>query len=409
MNEMMNSKTVLIAMTGGIESTVSAYLLKKQGYKCIGVGLQLFQDEEETGPFADVAVLDLNKIKAICNHLDIPFYAVNAADMFKDKVLDPMVGRILSGHTFEPLVFLNTVLMEVLLEKAKKFQASMIATAHYAKVLKNQKTGTFEVLVANDLEHDQSYSLARLEQKHLEHLILPLSEIRKKEVDKISKLINIEFIPRVKSNYAHIMHDPRMAKLVEERSSKDLRRIGSVYDYKTDNTLCEHLGIHRYYVGQNNLMQDKKHENQIDPQKQIIAIVPYKGNIFIDYPHKLKYQQIAVTNFMPSTNLDMSLPLSCFVKLSIKGDKLPCKLYMKNNNMALVEFADVKSGQLVAGQFLAFYNKKLDRGKIIASGMVEAAGVFDDWSYNSLPPKTDETEEEANEATKANNRDRLGF
>ena len=194
MNEVTNNKTVLIAMTGGVESTVAAYLLKKQGFKCIGIGLQLFLDGEETGPFSDVAVLDLNKIKAICNYLDIPFYAVNAVDIFAYQVLDPLVGRILSGHTFEPLVFLNRVLLDVLLEKAKKFQTTKIATAHYAKVLKNQKTGSYELMVANDLENDQSYSLSGLSQKHLESLILPLSEIRKKEVEKISELIKIEFI-----------------------------------------------------------------------------------------------------------------------------------------------------------------------------------------------------------------------
>jgi tRNA-specific 2-thiouridylase len=409
MIEKANSKTVLIAMTGGIESTVSAYLLKKQGYKCIGVGLQLFADGDETGPFADVAVLDLAKIKAICNHLDIPFYAVNAADMFADMVLDPLVGRILSGQTFEPLVYLNTVLLEVLLEKAVKFQTTLVATAHYAKVLKNQKTGAFELLVANDLEHDQSYSLARLEQKHLENLILPLSEIRKKEVEKIGKLININFIPRVKSPYAHIMHDPRMSKLVEARSSKDLRRIGSIYDYRTDTSLCEHIGIHHYYVGQSNLVIDKKSETQIDPHKQIISIVPYKGNIFIDYPNKLKYQQVVVTGFKEAAHLDMSLPMNCYVKISTKGEKIPCRLFFKNNDMALVEFDEAHSGLLVPGQFMVFYNKQLDRGKIIGSGLVEAAGMFDEDNYNTLPGKNEEVDEEENESSKKNNHEKMGF
>ncbi|MBY0413067.1 MAG: hypothetical protein K2Q18_02825, partial [Bdellovibrionales bacterium] len=385
MIDKVTNKTVLIAMTGGIESTVAAYLLKKQGYKCIGIGLQLFEDGVETGPFADIAVLDLNRIKSICNHLDIPFYGVNASDIFADKVLDPLVGRILSGQTFEPLVFLNTVLLDVLIDKAKKFQTTLVATAHYAKVLKNQKNGTFEVLVANDLEHDQSYSLARLEQKHLEHLILPLSEIRKKEVEKISKLINIEFIPRVKSNYNQIMHDPRMIKLVEDRSPKDLRRTGSIYDYRTDTSLCEHLGIHRHYVGQSNLVFDKKQEQLIDPLKQIISIIPFKGNIFIDYPNKLKYQQIAVTSFCPVAHLDMSLPVACYVKLSPKGEKLPCKLYFKNSHLVVIEFDEPKQGLLVPGQFLVFYNRQADRGKVIGSGLVEVAGMFDGRDYNTLP------------------------
>lgn len=403
MIEKANTKTVLIAMTGGVESTVAAYLLKKQGYKCIGIGLQLFADGEESGPFADVAVLDLNKIKDICNYLDIPFYAVNASDIFADMVLDPLVGRILSGQTFEPLVYLNTVLMDVLLEKAKKFQTTLVASAHYAKVLKNQKTGSYELMVANDLENDQSYSLSRLEQRHLENLILPLSEIRKKEVEKISELIKVDFIPRVKSNFSHIMHDPRMSKLVEARSSKDLRRTGNIYDYSTDASICEHPGIHHFYIGQSNLLQEKKKELQIDPLKQIISIVSYKGNIFIDYPDRLKYKDVLVTGFIPAANLDMSLPISCYVKLGPKGEKIPCKLFLKNNNMALVEFDEIKRGILVAGQFLVFYNRKSEKGRVLGSALVEASGMFNSWSYNTLPDKKEENSENAEDADDAEN------
>lgn len=409
MIEKANTKTVLIAMTGGVESTVAAYLLKKQGYKCIGIGLQLFADGEESGPFADVAVLDLNKIKNICNYLDIPFYAVNAADIFTDKVLDPLVGRILSGQTFEPLVFLNAVLTEVLLEKAKKFQTTLIATAHYAKVLKNQKTGSFELMVANDLDNDQSYSLARLEQRHLENLILPLSEIRKKEVEKISELIKVDFIPRIKSNYAHIMHDPRMSKLVEARSPKDLRRTGTIYDYTTDASICEHPGIHHYHIGQSNISFDKKKEIQIDPLKQVISIVSYKGNIFIDYPNRLKYRDVLVTGFAPAANLDMSLPMACYVKMSPKGEKIPCRLSLKNNNMALVEFDEVRPGLLVAGQFLVFYTRQSDKGKVIGSALVEASGMFSEWSYNTLPDKKEDTDEIDSESSRPSLHEKLRF
>ena len=409
MNDVTN-RTVLIAMTGGVESTVAAYLLKKQGYKCIGIGLQLFNDGEETGPFSDVAVLDLNKIKSICNYLDIPFYAVNAVDRFAYQVLDPLVGRILSGHTFEPLVFLNRVLLDVLLEKAQKFQTTLVATAHYAKVLKNQKTGSFELLVANDIENDQSYSLAGLTQKHLENLILPLSEIRKKEVEKISNLIKVEFIPRVKSKFKHIMHDPRMVDLVEARSSKDLRRTGSIYDYMTDASVCEHQGIHQFYVGQSNLVLDKKNELQIDPLKEIISIVPFKGNIFIDYPHKLKYKNALITQFKPTDHLDKSLPLNCYIKIAPKGEKSACRLYFKNNQQVLIDFEEEKPGQLIPGQFVVFYTRQGEKGRVIGSGLVEVAGVFDEYNYNTLPNKAKEIEDvEDEKSNKKSQLDKLGF
>jgi tRNA-specific 2-thiouridylase len=387
MIEKASKQTVLIAMTGGLESTVAAYLLKKQGYRCIGIGLQLFEAGEDPGPFADVMVTDLNKVKAICTYLDIPFYAVNASDIFADTVLDPVVGRILSGQTFEPLVFLNLVLMEVLLEKAAKFNTNLIATGHYAKVLKNQKTGSF-----------QSYILSRLGQKHLEHLMLPLSEIRKKEVEKIGELIKVEYLQRPKTNVHHIMRDPRMINLVEARSPRDLRRAGTIFDYREENSICEHIGIHRFYIGQKNL--PSKAEFPIDPQKEVISIIPFKGNIFIDYPDRLKYSHALVCRFTPAANLDMTLPLSVYVKMASGGPKIPCRLYFKNNDTCLVDFEEERPGILVGGQFFVFYNRAQDKGKVIGSAIVEVGGIFEGGEFNTLPINKKDSDEDDEQSKK---------
>ncbi|MBP9680664.1 MAG: hypothetical protein KBD76_04625 [Bacteriovorax sp.] len=392
MIEKTNNQTVLIAMTGGIESTVAAYLLKKQGYRCIGIGVQFFTPDKDAGAFSDVVISDLGKVKGICAYLDIPFYAVNASEFFADFVLDPVVGRILSGHTFEPMVFLNYVLMETLLEKATKFNTQLIATGHYAKVLKNQKSGSFELMVANDLEHDQSYLLSRLEQRHLVNLILPLSEIRKKEVEKIAELIKVDFLKRPKDNVPHLMRDPRMAALIEEYSPKDLRRTGNIYDYKEESSICEHQGIHRFYVGQKNIMG--RGEIQIDPLKEVVSIIPFKGNVFIDFPNRLKYSHAIISKFIPSANLNMTLPLQAYVKMSVKGEKTPCRIYFKNNQTCVVDFEGERAGLLVPGQFFTFYNRKEEKGRVLGCGLVEAGGFIWKGELVTLPINRKDSDED---------------
>lgn len=392
MNDLKSSKSVLVAMTGGVESTVAAYLLKKQGYKPIGIAMQLFDSDVDPGPFNEMIVQDLNKVKAICNYLDIPFYAVNAIDIFKDQVVDPVVGRVLSGQTYEPIVYYMKVVIDVLIEKGKRFNTSLVATGHYAKVLKNQKTGQFELLVANDVEHDQSYVLAKLGEKQLENLILPLSEIRKKEVEKIGELLKVDYIVRDKKNRAHIMHDQRMAKFVEDNSPSDLRRDGSIYDYTKDTNICEHDGIHHFYIGKKQI--EIKPELKIDPELQVISISPYKGNIFLEYPQKLKYKNAMLVKFNTGSLLDQSKPIQAYIKLGPKEPKLACRLFFKNNHILMVEFDEMQQGLLVPGQFAVIYSRAAEKGKIIGSGIVEIGGVFDKFDYNTLPDKKEGQDED---------------
>jgi tRNA-specific 2-thiouridylase len=315
----------------------------------------------------------------------MPFYAVNATAVFKDQVLDYVIGRVLSGQTFEPIVFYNRVLMDVLQEKKKKFNTNLMATGHYAKVLKNQKTGTFEVMVANDLVNDQSYLISRLDKSHLDGLLLPLSEIRKTEVEKISKLIKVDYIQRNKSNRAHIMHDPRMITLIEARVPKDLRKPGAIYKYHDDTNFGDHAGIYHYYIGKKGIKL--RPEIDIDPELEVISIVPFKGNVFLGYRNELKFKHALIVQFIPADGLDLTLPINAFVKTGVAVEKLACTIYFKNNRTCIIEYKEEQVGSLVQGQFVAIYTRQGEKGKILGSGIVELSGVFANGNYHNLPEK----------------------
>lgn len=389
------TQTILIGMTGGVESTVAAYLLKKQGYKVIGVSLVLFDHEEDPGPFAEFMIKDLNAVKEICESLDISFYAINAKDEFKASVTDNVVGRILSGQHFEPIVFFNQMLVKVLRDRGlKRFQTKLVATGHYAKILKNQRSSVFELMVSNDLQNDQSYELSLLDKDDLENLQLPLSELQKTEVQKIYGLLKARNVERSPLSLFSVMSDPRRIAFVEAHSSKDLRRKGNIYDHFSEASICEHRGIHFYRVGMKNIQINN--ELKIDPELEVISIVPYKGNIFLDYPHKLKYKTIFLKNMVISHNLDVSVPLTGYIKLNPKGEKLECKVYLKSNQHALVVLEKEQTGHLlVPGSFVVFYHRQREKGKVYFSGIVEISGNFiegDD--YFTLPFTSSEEKRE---------------
>ena len=391
----LNQKPILIGMTGGIESTVAAYLLKKQGYKVIGVALTFFDQDEDAGPFHEYNVSDLQAVKEVCESLDIPFYAVNAKDEFQAYVIDNIIGRILSGQTFEPIIYFNQMLLKVLREKAqKKFNTSDVATGHYAKILKNQRTGVFELMVSNDLASDQSYELSALGKEDLENLTLPLSELQKSEVQKIYDLVKVRKIERDKKSLFQVIRDPRFTKFLEARTPLDLRRKGNIYDHYSEASIAEHKGIHLFRVGQKNIFLHP--EIKIDPELEVISIVPFKGNIFLDYGHKLKYKTIYLKNIVLSHNLDVSQPLIGYVKLNPLGEKISCKVFLKNNSHALVVLDDEQTNHLLpAGSYVVFYHRKEDKGKIYLSGAVEVSGNFiegDD--YFTLPFTSSEEKRE---------------
>jgi len=180
-----NKKTVVVGMSGGVDSSVSAYLLKLQGFNVIGL---FMINWEENGQCT--AENDYEDVKRVCNLLDIPYYSVNYAKEYKEKVFKYFLEQYKKGRTPNPDVLCNReIKFGPFLKQAEKLGSDFIATGHYAK--KIEKDGLFYLIKAKDLNKDQSYFLNQLSQKQLQKIIFPLADLIKPDVRKIAEKVGL--------------------------------------------------------------------------------------------------------------------------------------------------------------------------------------------------------------------------
>ncbi|MFT6071408.1 MAG: tRNA-specific 2-thiouridylase [Bacteriovoracaceae bacterium] len=412
MTKTLKQETVLVGMTGRIDSTVAAYLLKKQGMNVIGIGI-LFNEIDETPPrdpktgelikpFGVHFINDLQRVKGVCDELEIPFYGVHAVDRYKAAVLDNIVAARLGGSTFSPYIFSTRLILEILGEKMSALGATQIATGNYAKVSINPSTGAIGVSQSNDLENDESFQLAKISPRNAASLNLPLSEMRRKEVVKIydslhlTNLVESTELKGDKATEFLLMEDPRLEEVVVANSSEDLRREGSLINHFEDTTICEHEGIHRFFIGQTKVKT--KNSAAIDQKLQVVKIDPTRGNVYIGSAEKLKFSFCEVKSFATGKDRDYSIPLDAYVKFRPDLQKVPCDIYLGNNESARIEFKNEQKGQLVKGQYIVIYDRDGEGAKVIGAGIVNRSGFYDELGKQREYPLTrDEITENADD------------
>ena len=381
-------KKVLIGMTGGVDSTVAAYLLKKQGLDPIGVSFNFYKEVPSQKPeqecLGTCQIRELSHIQEVCEKLEIPFYGVNAAHMFKERILDRVLTARLGGTAFSPCVYCNVLKFDLLVEKSKKLGADFIATGHYAKVVKNIKTGKFQLISANDKEQDQSYYLSGLGRTHLEHLLLPCADIRRSEVERIAESLGISFAKKKKRNQLCFMQEENFSFYVKKNSPPGMLNNGGIFIFEDGSPVGDHDGVHNYYIGQDNV---KALDNvQIDEEARVVEIDRKTKNIYISKTKNIRYSICEIIRYKQDKDTDISSPLKAFVQFSQLEDRKPCFLYFKNNDTVLLRFQKEVIGLLTKGTHVAVYNGAGVGAKIIGNGTLQSFGFFDESStFRSLP------------------------
>ncbi|MBB5392344.1 MULTISPECIES: tRNA 2-thiouridine(34) synthase MnmA [unclassified Herbaspirillum] len=240
----MSKKRVVIGMSGGVDSSVSAWLLKQQGYEVIGLFMKNWEDDDDSEYCSTRE--DWIDAVSVADVVGVDIEAVNFASEYKDRVFAEFLREYQAGRTPNPDVLCNAeIKFKAFLDHAMKLGADLIATGHYARVRQNQ-AGSFELLKAVDASKDQSYFLHRLNQEQLSRTVFPLGEIHKTEVRKIAEQLQL---PNAKKK------DSTGICFIGERPFREFLNRYLSYQpgpIKTadGDTVGEHVGLSFYTLGQ---------------------------------------------------------------------------------------------------------------------------------------------------------------
>lgn len=251
------AEKVVVGMSGGVDSSVAAYLLKNQGYDVIGVTMQTWQDgachirEDNIENSTFDAARDAGRVAA---KLDIPHYVMDFTKEFKEKVVDYFVEEYLAGRTPNPCVVCNRyVKWEAMWESARKMGASYIATGHYARVARLEN-GRYTVRSSVTARKDQTYALYNLTQEQLAHTLMPVGDYTKEQIRKIAREAGLAVAHKPDSQEICFIPDHDYAAFIDRQARDRVPGKGN-FVTKEGEVLGEHRGITHYTVGQRKGLQ----------------------------------------------------------------------------------------------------------------------------------------------------------
>lgn len=357
----MNQKT-MIAMSGGVDSSVAAYLMKSQDYECMGVTMKLFHNTE-IGISREHACCSLNDVedaRSVAYTLGIPYHVFNFSGRFEEDVIRRFIAAYENGITPNPCIDCNRYLkFDQLYRRAKELGYDYVATGHYARIEKDDLSGRCLLKKAADSSKDQSYVLYAMTQDQLSHTQFPLGNMTKSEVRSIAEAQGFVNARKRDSQDICFVNNKSYADFIEEHTGKKYPE-GYFIDSR-DNILGHHRGIIRYTVGQRRGLGLSFAEPMY-----VCSVNPIKNTVTLGGESELYSRTLTATDINLISVSAIDKPLRLKAKVRYRQPEQWATVAQIDENTLQIEF-DEPQRAVTKGQAVVLY----DGDTVVGGGTIQ--------------------------------------